>query len=534
MGFNLKNVFKENEEELVINRSNKAIKALIFMAAAVVCIIVIAVIIKFSGDKDGVRRNNIIHDIKSVQDAVKLKANDYRTNQTTTSLIGTSLENNPVVLSVNGMEEEYRYGYYWITPENLSQLTSATLLTDEYYIVNYDTYDVINYNGIVYNKMKYHSIEDILLVEKGMFPASKQIIRTVADLEKIRQNPNGYFKLSSNLDLSEFSNGEGFRPIQQFSGTLDGRGYTISNLKIHRPSSNNVGFFGELTSSANVTNIKFEKVSITGGQFVGTLSGIGAGNISHITVIDGSVSGQTNYTGGLVGSQNNGTISNCIVTLNSVKGTASVGGMVGMLYSGNLTKSGATTSVTGAENIGGLIGNIAINSVDSAVYVQEVASNVQLTGNNDLGGLIGKITTLASGKIQLKNSYSKGVISGQNKNTGGFVGSISSVGAANIEFNSLYTTLDILEKVVTSGGCIGYTDIAITSAVSFSDCFWEKDLAPGEVLRDVGARASNTFALSFDSKTYNEMRIRNTFANWDLDIWGFNERNSTPYLKWEI
>lgn len=530
MGVSFKKIFKENEDELVVNRSNKAIRVLIFMAIGVVLFIIAALILKFSGDKDAERRTSIIQDIKVVKSAVENIANDHRINGA--ELKGSDLTDSPIAITVNGIVEEYRYGYYLLTPEILTEVTNALNLPLEYYIVNYDTYDVINYNGVKYNKMQYYSIEDLLIIEKGMQPTVKQIIRTAEDLEKIRANPNGYFKLSGNIDLSAYSAGEGWKPIEQFGGTLDGRGYTISNLTIHRPSTNNVGLFGELTGTASITNLKFENVDITGGQYVGTLSGIGAGNISYVDVYSGNVSGQTNYTGGLVGSQNNGTISNCILALDSVKGNESVGGIVGIVYSGTLTKCGTKTNVTGKECVGGVIGNVSINSSTSAAYIQEVFGNVQIIGNKDLGGIVGRIETLANSKLSLKNSYSKGAINGTNTNAGGLVGSVSTVGAANIEFYALYTALDILEKGLTSGGCIGYTDIAITSTVSFSDCFWEKDLAPGEELKDVGSKVLDTFTLSFDSKTVDEMRIRNTFVNWDFDIWGIDERESTPYLKW--
>ena len=56
----------------------------------------------------------------------------------------------------------------------------------------------------------------------------------------------------------------------------------------------------------------------------------------------------------------------------------------------------------------------------------------------------------------------------------------------------------------------------------------------GEVLKDIGDKATNTFILSFDSKSEDEMRIRNTFVNWNFDIWGIDERIDTPYLKWEV
>lgn len=540
MGLGLKNIFNDNEEELVVNKSKKAIRTLIYMAVAVTLFLVVILILDSTGvlRKDKVRKENIIHDIKVVQEAVKLKANEHRVNPTLVELIGETLDDSGLTLEINGVVEEYRYGYYLLRPETLKELTTALILPNENYIVNYDTYDVINWDGIKYEGMRYHSIEDLLLVEQGKEPVKKQIIRTVADLEKMRQNPNGYFKLSGNLDLSEYQLGEGWKPIEQFNGTLDGRGYTISNLKIHRPSAINVGLFGSLTSTAKVTNVKFENVKVSGGQYVGALAGISAGNISHVQVLTGDVAAQTNYVGGLVGSQNGGNITNCIVTVKTVTGKQDVGGIVGTMTSGTLTKSGARTIITSEQSAGGVIGSVLLKLVDTAAEIHEVCSNVQITCPQNVGGLIGEIGVVSDNKVVLKNSYSKGVINGPNRNSGGYVGYISSVGIASINFGALYTTVDILQKSNTSGGCIGYTDISITSAISLGsngECFWEKELAPGEVLNSIGLQADSTFALSFDDKSYAEMRIANTFVNWDFkDIWGIKERENTPYLKWEI
>lgn len=529
MGINLKNVFTENEEELVVNRSKNAIKTLIFMAIGVSVVIVIAVIANNWVDKDAVRREKIIHDIKVVATAVENRSKDYKTNSA--ELVGMSLKDTPYTIEANGITEEYRYGYYYVTPELLSSLTNALNLPSEYYIVNYDTYDVINVGGVVYNKSKYYAIEDLLLIEKGVKPAQKQVIRSVADLEKIRANPNGYFRLSANLDMSTYSLGEGWKPIEQFGGTIDGRGYTISNLTISRPSTKNVGLFGELLSTAKITNITFENVSISGGEYVGTLAGVGAGSISHITIVGGNVIGQTNYTGGLVGSQNNGTISNCKVNIEKINGAEAVGGVVGILYSGTLTKSSAKCTISGNQALGGIVGKV---SVSDATYIQEVAGNTTLNGMKDIGGIVGNIQILSNKKLDFANSYARGTINGTTTNSGGLVGSISTIDDADIIFKALYTTVDILSKGTTTGGAVGYTDIAITSAVSISSCFWEKDLAPGEFLNSVGDRAKDTFVLSFDSKSYDEMRIRSTFANWSFDVWGIKEREDTPYLNWQI
>ena len=48
----------------------------------------------------------------------------------------------------------------------------------------------------------------------------------------MHKNPNATFKLAANIDMSEYSVGEGWKPVSGFTGKLDGRNYTINNLKL--------------------------------------------------------------------------------------------------------------------------------------------------------------------------------------------------------------------------------------------------------------------------------------------------------------
>ena len=52
---------------------------------------------------------------------------------------------------------------------------------------------------------------------------------------------------------------EGWAPIGDFSNsytaTFDGRGHTISNLYINRPSASDVGLFGVLGAGSNLRNL---------------------------------------------------------------------------------------------------------------------------------------------------------------------------------------------------------------------------------------------------------------------------------------
>ena len=116
---------------------------------------------------------------------------------------------------------------------------------------------------------------------------------------------------------------------------------------------------------------------------------------------------------------------------------------------------------------------------------------------------------------------------------GGLVGYARTSAGASINFEDLYTSVNILNKFATSGACIGYSNISISSPSSIVDVFWERNLAVGEVLNSVGTKAQDTTTLNFTDKSYDEMRYRSTFANWNFDIWGIDERRDTPYLKFE-
>ena len=155
---------------------------------------------------------------------------------------------------------------------------------------------------------------------------------------------------------------EGWAPIgdnstnsdaTRFTATFDGRGHTISNLYIDRPSTSYVGLFGALGTGGNVRNLGIEGGSVTGDAYVGGLVGNNLGTIRacYATV---NVTASQNDVGGLVG-DNFGTISACYATGNA-SGSGFVGGLVGY---NRVTISAcyATGDATGTgSDVGGLVG----------------------------------------------------------------------------------------------------------------------------------------------------------------------------------
>ena len=99
MGINLKKVLSEDQEQLSVNRSAKAIKALICMAVIIFIMIVLLIIAGNSTDKEQVRRDKIIQDMKVLQSVIKVKSNAHNSNPTAEPLIGESLSEKPMTIS---------------------------------------------------------------------------------------------------------------------------------------------------------------------------------------------------------------------------------------------------------------------------------------------------------------------------------------------------------------------------------------------------------------------------------------------------
>ena len=73
---------------------------------------------------------------------------------------------------------------------------------------------------------------------------------------------------------------DSFSDNPPYTATFDGRGHTISNLYINRPSTSDVGPFGFLETVGNLRNLGIEGGSLTGDEYVGGLVGSNGGTIS--------------------------------------------------------------------------------------------------------------------------------------------------------------------------------------------------------------------------------------------------------------
>ena len=348
------------------------------------------------------------------------------------------------------------------------------------------------------------------------------LVGTAEHLNNIRNHLDKNFKQIADIDLSVYSSGEGWKPIWNFTGVLDGNNYTISNLFINRPNEEFVGLFGLLESWVKIKNVRLTSIMVTGG---GRGQGGLAGHNSHGTIIDcyanGIVKGEI-HVGGLVG-RNSGNIINCYASVD-VTGDKDVGGLVGR-HAGNtggeITQSSATGNVIGFEEVaGGLVGfhyygditqsyatgNVSGKIAGGLVGRNSFRSNIEnsyATGNvvgSYVGALVG-FNESASNISKIKNSYATGIVIG--KDLGGLVSSNDGGG-----ITASYWNIDTSGQEESAGG-EGRTTLQMQAGT------------PGDFIKPDGTEDSEE---NPDNLMYDQ---------WDDTIWDFGTKEEYPILQWQ-
>lgn len=241
------------------------------------------------------------------------------------------------------------------------------------------------------------------------------LIEDAQDLLNIKNNLSGKYMLVGDIDLSSL--GTNFTALieNEFTGILDGNGYTISNLSINNAGSY-TGLFAQMNGT--VRNLTIENANIKGANYTGILAGKSTGNISNVYV-SGTVSG-AKYVGGLVGyvspvdtySDYASSPDSYITSVGAnvtVTGTEDVGGLIGVLtdtmapgYAAGVIISNAysTGRVQGETIVGGLVGSFYGD--DSVIQNTYSTSSVGATAS---GGVTGAVVGKYSGDGTIKNSY---------------------------------------------------------------------------------------------------------------------------------
>lgn len=222
--------------------------------------------------------------------------------------------------------------------------------------------------------------------------------------------------LTADIDL----NNQEWTPIANaydaaYTGRFDGQGKVISGLSINATAAYQ-GLFGYIGAGATVENTTVQGSVTSNRTFLGGIAGRNAGEIrgcvSEVDVTNTNTSvGNSNYIGGIVG-QNTGNVVNCRNSA-TVKGLK-IGGVAGYLGGGTIAGcvnegnviSGATASAT---TVGGIVGQIDKGAVYNCVNMGAVTTNCGNTyGSYYIGGIAGQAS--GSGAKYLFNCLNTGTV----------------------------------------------------------------------------------------------------------------------------
>ena len=297
--------------------------------------------------------------------------------------------------------------YKYCTTQNGTYTATAPTTAGTYYVKATVAADG-NCNEFTTAYATFTIRRDWALHNGGDSEADAYVISTTDDLDLLAQRVNSgtnykdkFFKLGADITYSHTkdwndatSTEDNFTPIGKsgatFKGHFDGKGFTVSGIRISSSSDYN-GLFGYLYDGATVKNVILSDARIMSGSYSGGIAGdcnistitncwvksnvcIGrysyvggiAGNLyggaiigcrSEATLIAASGSGRQRY-GGIAGSLNvsAANVKHCIVAGATVPGTAYRGAVVGRLWLGSLTNNYyincSVAGVADATNVG--------------------------------------------------------------------------------------------------------------------------------------------------------------------------------------
>ena len=210
------------------------------------------------------------------------------------------------------------------------------------------------------------------------------VINDVGDFKQLLafgQDSSLKFRLTTDLDLAA----EPGLYIPYMAGKFDGNGHKISNLRLNFDFVAQIGLFGCISTSGELTRVAAQNAHVTGCSTVGGLVGSNRGIVSH-SYLMGSVTGSWSV-GGLVGFNAwSGTVRECYSGGSVTAHYGTAGGLVGR-NDGAVHRSFAAGSVVSPSYAGGLVGyNRGSSTVSNSFW------DVQASGTEESDGGTGKTT----------------------------------------------------------------------------------------------------------------------------------------------
>ena len=351
--------------------------------------------------------------------------------------------------------------------------------------------------------------------------ADPYIIRNQTELtcvpRALKSGQTTFFKMEADVDLNGY---EDWIPANSASPydmaiDFDGGGHKISNFFSNSESMPSfvgvlVGSIHDVTFENPVLDVNASRAGLLGAQ-AGTADGAKA-EIKNVNVTGMKINvvGTTEGVGGLVGQAYNTTFSKVKVGANIIdadddhKVPSSIGGLVGVVWSGCLFSECETSGALHAnQRGGGLIGYIRDTAED--IKVEKCSSSVEIVNESqNAGGLIG---LAYAPKLTVTDSHATGdVTTLASHYAGGLIGSMN--GTSTIQ--RCYATGNILCNGGNhNGGLIG------NAARTTGDSLIEDCYATGNVtLKASNGRMAGGLVGVIENKT--GITIRRCYASGDI------------------
>ena len=194
-----------------------------------------------------------------------------------------------------------------------------------------------------------------------------------------------------------------------FSGTFAGLGHTVSNLYMYQPNTGVSGMFAGLSTTGVIRDTGLVSMDITTNSS-GGLVGRNRGTVKN-SFSTGSITSKAGFVGGLVGDNSTGTgtvtdsySSASVIVSNSASIPA--GGLVGRNYH-TITSSYASGAVSGNSGYtGGLVGELkSTGSISDSVWNTSTSGQSSAYGSVSAGSSSGA-TGLSTSDMKLSANYS--------------------------------------------------------------------------------------------------------------------------------
>lgn len=227
-------------------------------------------------------------------------------------------------------------------------------------------------------------------------------VEDVEQLQAIDTNLSGNYALRNSIDATATKNwnsNKGFSSIgvdatgktngTGFTGKFDGIDYNIFGLTIDRDDETNVGLFGAATD-ATINNVTLVGGSINGSSNVGAIVGAAERtticNVTNSAKVEGN-----NNVGGIVGIADNTTVENAINTGIVDAAGYNIGGLIGYMYNSNLGGNSYNLGDVSSEweNVGGLVGHAVNSTIGDGTNL--VYNRMDVTGAYNVGGIVGNM-----------------------------------------------------------------------------------------------------------------------------------------------